>query len=335
MAKHVTIKDIARSLCISVSTVSRALTDDKNIRKETRDMVVEEAKRLGYKRNPVAMNLKMGRTNTIGVIVPEMHTPYASQVIGGIQEILYKKNQKVMIAESDENPDRELENLKMMEQFMVDGLIVSLCSYRKNIEMYQQLEEAGMAVVFYDRIPYGMDVSQVLVEDNVDSYFMVEHLIRLGRMRIAYIQGPDDIYNAYQRGLGYREAMEKFRLLDPSLIVKTGMTFKDGADAIDRLIYNKVDFDSVFAFTDTLAIGAQNRLRALGKRVPEDIFVASFSGTELSTIVSPRITTMEPPLEEMGRKAAELVMEKINNPETENKMIVLKTTMRCRESTGE
>lgn len=335
MAKHVTIKDIARSLCISVSTVSRALTDDKNIRKETRDMVVEEAKRLGYKRNPVAMNLKMGRTNTIGVIVPEMHTPYASQVIGGIQEILYKKNQKVVIAESDENPCRELENLKMMEQFMVDGLIVSLCSYRKNIEMYQQLEEAGMAVVFYDRIPYGMDVSQVLVEDNVDSYFMVEHLIRLGRKRIAYIQGPDDIYNAYQRGLGYREAMEKFRLFDPSLIVKTGMTFKDGADAIDRLIYNKVDFDSVFAFTDTLAIGAQNRLRALGKRVPEDIFVASFSGTELSTIVSPRITTMEPPLEEMGRKAAELVMEKINNPETENKMIVLKTTMRCRESTGE
>ena len=335
MAKHVTIKDIARSLCISVSTVSRALTDDRNIRKETRDMVVEEAKRLGYKRNPVAMNLKMGRTNTIGVIVPEMHTPYASQVIGGIQEILYKKNQKVMIAESDENPCRELENLKMMEQFMVDGLIVSLCSYCKNIEMYQQLEEAGMAVVFYDRIPYGMDVSQVLVEDNVDSYFMVEHLIRLGRMRIAYIQGPDDIYNAYQRGLGYREAMEKFRLFDPSLIVKTGMTFKDGADAIDRLIYNKVDFDSVFAFTDTLAIGAQNRLRALGKRVPEDIFVASFSGTELSTIVSPRITTMEPPLEEMGRKAAELVMEKINNPETENKMIVLKTTMRCRESTGE
>lgn len=335
MAKHVTIKDIARSLCISVSTVSRALTDDKNIRKETRDMVVEEAKRLGYKRNPVAMNLKMGRTNTIGVIVPEMHTPYASQVIGGIQEILYKKNQKVVIGESDENPCRELENLKMMEQFMVDGLIVSLCSYRKNIEMYQQLEEAGMAVVFYDRIPYGMDVSQVLVEDNVDSYFMVEHLIRLGRMRIAYIQGPDDIYNAYQRGLGYREAMEKFRLFDPSLIVKTGMTFKDGADAIDRLIYNKVDFDSVFAFTDTLAIGAQNRLRALGKRVPEDIFVASFSGTELSTIVSPRITTMEPPLEEMGRKAAELVMEKINNPETENKMIVLKTTMRCRESTGE
>lgn len=181
--KHVTIKDIARSLCISVSTVSRALTDDKNIRKETRDMVVEEAKRLGYKRNPVAMNLKMGRTNTIGVIVPEMHTPYAATVINGIHEVLYKQNQKVMIAESDENAERELENLKMMEQFMVDGLIVSLCSYRKNIEEYRKLAEDGMAIVFYDRIPHGLDMPQVLVDDNVDSYFMVEHLIRLGRKR--------------------------------------------------------------------------------------------------------------------------------------------------------
>lgn len=117
---------------------------------------------------------------------------------------------------------------------------------------------------------------QVMVDDNVDSYFMVEHLIRLGRKRIVYLQGPDDIYNAYQRGLGYREAMEKFHLFDPELIVKTGMTFKNGADAIDRLIYNKVEFDAVFAFTDTLAIGAQNRLRALGRRVPEEIFVAGF-----------------------------------------------------------
>ena len=333
--KHVTIKDIAKSLCISVSTVSRALTDDKNIRKETRDMVVEEAKRLGYKRNPVAMNLKMGRTNTVGVIVPEMHTPYASQVLKGIQEVLYKRNQKVMIAESDESAERELENLKMMEQYMVDGLIVSLCSYRKNIEMYKQLAEEGMAIVFYDRIPYGLDMPQVLVDDNIDSYFMVEHLIRLGKKRIAYLQGPDDIYNAYQRGLGYREAMEKFKLFDPALVVKTGMTFKDGAAAVDRLIYNNVEFDAIYAFTDTLAIGAQNRLRALGRKVPEDIFIAGFSGTELSTIVSPQITTMEPPLVEMGKQTAELVMEKINNPEMENKRVVLKTEMKCRESTGE
>ena len=334
--KHVTIKDIARSLCISVSTVSRALTDDKNIRRETREAVLREAERLGYRRNPVAMNLKMGRTNTIGVIVPEMHTPYASQVVAGIQSVLYKNNQKVMIAESDENPDRERESLQMMEEFMVDGLIVSLCSYKHNIETYRRLANEGVAIVFYDRIPHGMDdMPQVMVDDNNDSYFMAEHLIRLGRRRIAYLYGPDDVYNAVERGRGYREAMEKFQIYDPRLIVKTGMTFADGAAAVDSLVRQGIEFDAVYAFTDTLAIGAMNRLREKGRCIPEDVAVAGFSGTELSTIVFPQLTTVEPPLTEMGQRAAELVLEKVRNPEAENRKIVLRTEMKLRASTGE
>ena len=334
--KHVTIKDIARSLCISVSTVSRALTDDKNIRRETRETVLREAERLGYRRNPVAMNLKMGRTNTIGVIVPEMHTPYASQVVAGIQSVLYKNNQKVMIAESDENPDRERESLQMMEEFMVDGLIVSLCSYKHNIETYRRLANEGVTIVFYDRIPHGMDdMPQVMVDDNNDSYFMAEHLIRLGRRRIAYLYGPDDVYNAVERGRGYREAMEKFQIYDPRLIVKTGMTFADGAAAVDSLVRQGIEFDAVYAFTDTLAIGAMNRLREKGRCIPEDVAVAGFSGTELSTIVFPQLTTVEPPLTEMGQRAAELVLEKVRNPEAENRKIVLRTEMKCRASTGE
>lgn len=334
--KHVTIKGIARSLCISVSTVSRALTDDKNIRRETREAVLREAERLGYRRNPVAMNLKMGRTNTIGVIVPEMHTPYASQVVAGIQSVLYKNNQKVMIAESDENPDRERESLQMMEEFMVDGLIVSLCSYKHNIETYRRLANEGVAIVFYDRIPHGMDdMPQVMVDDNNDSYFMAEHLIRLGCRRIAYLYGPDDVYNAVERGRGYREAMEKFQIYDPRLIVKTGMTFADGAAAVDSLVRQGIEFDAVYAFTDTLAIGAMNRLREKGRCIPEDVAVAGFSGTELSTIVFPQLTTVEPPLTEMGQRAAELVLEKVRNPEAENRKIVLRTKMKCRASTGE
>ena len=334
--KHVTIKDIARELCISVSTVSRALTDDKNIRRETREAVLREAERLGYRRNPVAMNLKMGRTNTIGVIVPEMHTPYASQVVAGIQSVLYKNNQKVMIAESDEDPNRERESLQMMEEFMVDGLIVSMCSHKHNLETYRRLAAAGMAIVFYDRIPHGLDdMPQVMIDDNNDSYFMAEHLVRLGRRRIAYLCGPDDVYNAAERARGYREAMEKFCVYDPQLVVKTGMTFADGAAAVDDIVSRGLEFDAVYAFTDTLAIGAMNRLREIGRRIPEDVAVAGFSGTELSTIVYPKLTTVEPPLEEMGRRAAELVLEKVGNPDAENRRIVLRTEMKCRASTGE
>ena len=298
--------------------------------------MLHEADRLGYRRNPVALNLKTGRTNTIGVIVPEMHTPYASQVVAGIQSILFSNNQKVVMAESDEDHEREGEHLKMMEDFMVDGLIVSICSYKHNVDTYRRLAKEGMAIVFYDRIPHGLDdMPQVMVDDNNDSYFMAEHLIRLGRRRIAYLYGPDDVYNAVERERGYREAMEKFHVYDPQLVIKTGMTFADGAAAVDELERRGIEFDAVYAFTDTLAIGAMNRLRELGRRIPEDVAVAGFSGTELSTIVYPKLTTVEPPLTEMGQRAAELVLEKVRNPEVENRKIVLRTEMKCRASTGE
>ena len=256
--------------------------------------------------------------------------------MAGIQSVLYKNNQKVMIAESDEDPNRKHESLLMMEEFMVDGLIVSMCSHKHNIETYRRLAAAGMAIVFYDRIPHGLDdMPQVMIDDNNDSYFMAEHLVRLGRRRIAYLYGPDNVYNAVERARGYREAMEKFGVYDPQLVVKTGMTFADGAAAVDDLVRRGVEFDAVYAFTDTLAIGAMNRLRELGRRIPEDVAVAGFSGTELSTIVYPKLTTVEPPLGEMGRRAAELVLEKVNNPDAENRCIVLRTEMKCRASTGE
>lgn len=167
--KYITIKDIARHLSISVSTVSRALGDDKNIRKETKEKVIEAAKRLGYRPNPVAINLKYGHTNTVGVIVPEMVTPFASRVINGIQEVLHTKNIKVIIAESGGDPEKEKENLQLMEGFMVDGIIICLCSYKRNKEEYARLQQAGMPMVFYDRIPYGLEVPQVIVGDKPNS----------------------------------------------------------------------------------------------------------------------------------------------------------------------
>lgn len=134
--RHITIKDIAQELCISVSTVSRALAGEKNIRRETREKVIEMAEKLGYKPNPVATNLKFGHSNTVGIIVPEMVTPFASTVVNGIQDVLYAHGIKVIMANSEEDPDKERENLKMMERFMVDGIIISQCSYKQNKDEY-------------------------------------------------------------------------------------------------------------------------------------------------------------------------------------------------------
>lgn len=334
--KYITIKDIARHLSISVSTVSRALGDDKNIRKETKEKVIEAAKRLGYRPNPVAINLKYGHTNTVGVIVPEMVTPFASRVINGIQEVLHTKNIKVIIAESGGDPEKEKENLQLMEGFMVDGIIICLCSYKRNKEEYARLQQAGMpTMVFYDRIPYGLEVPQVIVDDYMKSFFLVESLIRSGRKQIVHIQGPDDIYNSIERVRGYKDALAKFGIpFDKNnMLIKTGMTFEEGKKAADILVERNIPFNAIFAFTETLAIGAMNRLRELGKKIPEEIAVASFSGTELSNIVYPKLTTVEPPLYQMGKKAAELILEKIKDPASPNHSIVLDAEIKMRAST--
>lgn len=331
--KHITIKDIARHLSLSVSTVSRALMNDKNIRKETKEKVLETAKALGYKPNPVATNLKYGHTNTVGVIVPEMVTPFASQVINGIQSILYANGIKVIIAESGEDPAKERENLQMMERFMVDGIIICLCSYKENRDEYARLQQAEMPMVFFDRIPYGMDVSQVIVNDYIKAFFLVEHLIRGGCKHIVHLQGPEGVYNSVERARGYKDALSKFNIpFDNSRLIKTGLTFKDGEDAANVLIEKGILFDAVFAFTDTLAIGAMNRLRELNKKIPEEIAIASFSGTVLSTIVYPQLTTVEPPLFQMGKESAELILEKIKEPLSPNRSIVLDAEIQLRAS---
>ncbi|MFI3287131.1 MAG: LacI family DNA-binding transcriptional regulator [Rikenellaceae bacterium] len=332
--KRVTIKDIAEHLTISVSTVSRALSDDKNIRKETKEEVLKAARELGYMPNPVAVNLRCGRTNTVGVLVPEMVTPYASNVIRGIQRVLYAQGIKVIIADSHECFETERENLQTMERFMVDGIILSICDYKKNQHEYERLQREGMPLVFFDRIPNGIEASQVIVDDYIKSFFLVEHLIRSGKKNIVHFKGPDTIYNSQLRLRGYKEALSKFHLNDSdNLVIEAGRIFNEGAAAVDKLIASGVAFDSIFAFTDTVGIGALNRLRELGYSIPSEVSVSSFSGTELSTITYPQLTSVSPPLEQMGIESARLLLEKIKNPESPTRSIVLDADTIYRAST--
>ena len=333
--KYVTIKDIARELLVSVSTVSRALNDDPSIRKETREKIQAAAKRMGYVPNPVATNLKFGRTKTIGVIVPEMSTPYAALVIDGIQDICYHNNYKVIIASSSEDADKERESLDIMMQFMIDGIIACRCDYNKNTELYQKIQEQHIPLVFYDRIPHNIEAPQVIVDDETKAYFLIEHLIRAGRKNIAYIGANfDTVYNSVLRHKGYREALQRYGLeYNPNIVIQTvGLHYSDGAAAVDKLRHESTD--AIFAFTDTLAIGAMNRLKSMGRNVPIDVAVAGFSGTNLATIVSPQLTTVEPRQFEMGQRAAELIIKLINNPSSNsNEKFIIDADIIYREST--
>lgn len=333
--KRITIKDLAKYLLLSTSTISRALVNDKNIHPDTKKKVLDAAEKLGYKPNPAALNLKYGQSKNIGLIVPEMITPFAAKVLRGLQNILYPLGYRIIITESDENPLIERKNLLLLEEFNVDGIIINLCHETHNQDLYQQIMERGIPLVFFDRIPDKLlDASKVMVNDSIKASLMIEHLIDTGRKRIVHIMGPSTIRNSAERAMGYKRILTKYDLFDPELMIKTeGATFEDGRIAIQKLLNKKIEFDSIFAFTDTLAIGAMNYLLEQGVKIPEQVAIASFSGTELATIVHPQLTSVEQPLVQMGEVAAGLILEKIKDSEAASKTVVLDAELIYRAST--
>jgi LacI family transcriptional regulator len=333
--KRITIKDLSKFLSLSTSTISRALLNDKNVSYETRKKVLDAADELGYKPNLTALNLKSGQSKTIGVVVPEMITPFSAKVLEGIQNILYPLGYRLVITQSDENPIIERKNLQLLEGFNVDGIIINLCHETYNNDVYQQIIGQGTPLVFFDRIPdKSLNVSKVIVDDYINSSLMVEYLIKTGRKRIAYIMGPQTIRNAVERVNGYKRIMTKYNIFDENLIITTeGMAFDHGKHAIEQLLHKKVEFDSIFAFSDTLAIGAMNYLLEHQIKVSQDVAVASFSGTELSTIVYPQLTSVQQPLVKMGETAAELILEKIKDHSAPSKTVVLDAVLVYRAST--
>ncbi|UKB85780.1 LacI family transcriptional regulator [Chryseobacterium sp. MEBOG06] len=333
--KRITIKDLSKFLSLSTSTISRALLNDKNVNEETRKRVLDAAGQLGYKPNLTALNLKSGQSKTIGVVVPEMVTPFSAKVLEGIQNIMYPLGYRLVITQCDENPVIERKNLQLLESFDVDGIIINLCHETHNNDIYQRIINQGTPLVFFDRIPdNSLDVSKVIVDDYVQASLMVEYLIKTGRKRIAYIMGPPTIRNVIERLNGYKRILNKYNIFDEQLIVKTeGMTFEHGRNAAEQLLQKNIEFDGIFAFTDTLAIGAMNYLFEHNIKIPGDVAVTSFSGTELSTMTYPQLTSVQQPLVKMGKAAAELILEKIKDHSKPGRTVLMDAELVYRGST--
>lgn len=333
--KRITIKDLSKFLSLSTSTISRALLNDKNVNEETRKRVLDAADELGYKPNLTALNLKSGQSKTIGIVVPEMVTPFSAKVLEGIQNIMYPLGYRLVITQCDENPVIERKNLQLLESFDVDGIIINLCHETYNNDIYRRIINQGTPLVFFDRIPdNSLDVSKVIVDDYIQASLMVEYLIKTGRKRIAYIMGPSTIRNVMERLNGYKRILNKYNIFDEQLIVKTeGMTFEHGRNAAEQLLQKKIEFDGIFAFSDTLAIGAMNYLFEHNIKIPGDVGVASFSGTELSTMTYPQLTSVQQPLVKMGEAAAELILEKIKDHSKPGRTVLMDAELVYRGST--
>lgn len=341
--KRITIKDIALRLGVSASTVSRALGGDPHISAETRELVVSTARQLGYRRNPYAASLRHGSavTHTVGVLVPELISPFFTSICIGMQDVLCPEGFTVIVAPSDEDPAKELFNIGSMRGARVDGILISITDPHRSMPELATLREEGIPVVFFDRHPAefssapGEDFPAVVVQDRLKAFFLTEHLIRSGCSRIVHLPGPESIHKYREIRRGYAEALDKFGLHSPLCPVPAPvLTVEAGAAAADALLDSGVDFDAVFACDDLPAIGLMNRLRERGYDVPDRIAVAGFAGSPLSDILFPPLTTVEPALEQMGHKAARMLLALMDSKEVPPESLTVDADIKVRSSSA-
>jgi LacI family transcriptional regulator len=334
-----TIRDIAIKLNISISTVSRALRGVADVNPATKKAVEEMAKRLNYEPNRVAQSLRIKRTNTLGIIVPEIALHFFSCAISGIQEEASRHGYSIMICQSLESYETEKQNVHMLASNRVDGMLISMSSETDDFRHIQQLVDKDIPVVLFDRVSESLPVSKVVVDDHDGAFKAVEHLVKTGCKRIAYIGGPTSFYISNQRKKGYLDALQQHGMGDnDQLIVHCRELHDDPAMQVKRLLDLPASErpDAFFCFNDPIAVTTLQILKSKMVPIPDEISVIGFTNEPVSRFIEPSLTTVSQPSHAMGKRAIELFIEQRQDPEHfEPVTAVMKTELIIRHSTRE
>ena len=310
--KHVTIKDVARRLNVSISTVSRAFNDKYDIRKQTREHILTVAQEMGYRPNPIARKLIQQKTFNVGVVVPEFVNSYFPEVIIGIQEVLIEKGYQALIMQSNECYTTELNNIKTLEENRVDGMIISLSREVHNNDYYLQMLEKGYPMVFFNRVDDDIPASKVVFDDYKWACFATEHLIKQGFRKIYHFSGYQHLSLSRNRIRGFRKALDKFSIpYTQDHILETGFFMEEGQAVMEKLIADDNIPEAIFCANDPTAVGAMKAIKKAGLRIPRDIALVGFSESKMAEVVDPPLTSVSQPTFEIGRTAAELLLRQI------------------------
>ncbi len=336
---QVTIKDIARELGISPSTVSRALKDHPDISVDTKKAVNELADKLNYQPNIVALSLRQKKTNTIGVIIPELVHFFFSTVISGIEDVARQAGYNVILAQSNEAYAREVAHVKTLFNSRVDGMLISLARETTNFDHIESIISKGVPVVFYDRMYNSATASKVIVDDYAGAKEAVKHLIAQGCKKIVHMVGAPTLNISKDRLRGYKDALTESGIaVDERLILAcdTG-TFEEGKEVVRKLLTSNTAVDAIFTNNDPMAMGAMMAIKEKGLKIPDDIAVVGFSNWFFGELMEPSLTTIDQPGFEMGQEAARLLIRQIERKDKEQEELpaetkVLKTRLIIRNS---
>ncbi|RRQ49159.1 LacI family transcriptional regulator [Maribacter algicola] len=316
---RVTITDIARELNIAPSTVSRALNNHPAIKKETKEAVKELAQQLDYQPNFLALSLLRKKSNTIGVVVPEITSHFFSAIITGIQDVIANSEYNIMICLTNESFEEEVVVIKKLLKMQVDGVLVSPASGTKEFDHFRALQKNGIPVVVFDRDCPGLEADKVLVDDYAGAFQAVEYLIKSGCKKIAHLGGPPNLSTTKHRLQGFLDALKSgnMSICEEHIAYVQGFSHEDGLEPAMTLLSSSNPPDAIFAMNDNIAISAMHVARKLGYNIPEDISIVGFDDEPHSSFFRPSLSTVWQPVYSLGMLSARIVLQRLKEDDVQ------------------
>lgn len=332
----ITIKDIARALNISPSTVSRALQSHPDISLSTREKVQGYAKLHHYKPNGLALSLRTSKNNTIGVIIPEIIHYFFSTVLAGIEEVADSEGFNVIVCQSSENYEKEMRNTAALISGRVSGVLASLSKNTTNYQHFQEIVDSDIPLVFFDRICVGILTDKVVVDDYAGAFAATEYLIATGCRRIAFFSSLPHLEISKNRKNGYLDALRKHRIPIDENLIPICDTREAAIGLTPHFLSIENRPDAFFAINDQCAAGILYAVKRAGFKVPDEISIFGFSDGEFALASDPMLSTVEQHGFEVGKHAARLLISKIRG-ETQGRFTskIIKTNLRIRGTTKE
>lgn len=312
-----TIVDIAKTLGVSPSTVSRALNNSSEINEHTREEIIRVANELDYRPNLLAQSLHRGETHTIGVVIPDIQRPFFAGVVAGIQKVASEAGYRVMICQSNESHSTETLNVQALVASRVDGLLISHSKETNSFDHMKLQLKKGVPIVHFDRVCEEVETAKVIQEDFAGSFALVEHLIQQGCRRIAACAGPEDLLISQKRVNGYKAALEKHGIpIDNDLIFHSSFNEQDSFTALSAWLDLPQKPDGIFSVHYGNAIEMMVFLKQKGIKVPNEIAVVAFGDDLLASLFEPSLTVYNQFPFTIGQEAATILIDNIINKDT-------------------
>jgi LacI family transcriptional regulator len=308
-----TIKDVAKHANVSIATVSRVLNGQGGYSKATEEKVHLAIEELGYQPNAFARGLISNKSNTLGILFPEVSSQFSSKILRGVEEAAHRLNSSVIVCNTASHGQRTMKYLQLLTEKRVDGIL--FVSEIITEEYYKKLESMQIPVVLISTESYRYPLPYVKVDDKHAAFTATDYLIKMGHSKIGMISGnKDDIIAGQPRIDGYKQALAQrgLAIKDENIIHSNGFSFNDGLTGLPKLLEQSPDLTAVFAASDALALGAISAAYKLGIKIPENLSIIGYDNLPIAEMSIPPLTTVAQPLEEMGIVAAEMLFTMMN-----------------------